>query len=352
MKMKTLALALGMSLAFQVAPAQAAPAQRTQVQRTPAQRTRAQRAPIPRAPAQSAPADTVQSVDNIVAVVDNEVITRRELDQTVAYLLSQMPHDTQANDPALQREALEQLITQKLLVQAGRRNNIQVSDAEVEAQIASIAASRRQSVAQYEAAQARLGISKTDLRRQVRDSMISQRMLQGYTAAEAKVSEDEINAAIARARAQGIALPQAEPKTRYHAQHILIASQGERAQRLAQRLSQDAQRGADFAALARQYSQDGSAANGGDLGWLSEGETVPEFERAMRSLKPGQVSQPVHTQFGWHVIRLVEAGKPNTPDARIRAGVHDAIAAQKTQAAMQGLLQQLRQNSFISIRIQ
>ena len=340
MKMKTLALALGMSLAFQVAPAQAAPAQRT----------RAQRAPIPRAPAQSAPADTVQSVDNIVAVVDNEVITRRELDQTVAYLLSQMPHDTQANDPALQREALEQLITQKLLVQAGRRNNIQVSDAEVEAQIASIAASRRQSVAQYEAAQARLGISKTDLRRQVRDSMISQRMLQGYTAAEAKVSEDEINAAIARA--QGIALPQAEPKTRYHAQHILIASQGERAQRLAQRLSQDAQRGADFAALARQYSQDGSAANGGDLGWLSEGETVPEFERAMRSLKPGQVSAPVHTQFGWHVIRLVEAGKPNTPDARIRAGVHDAIAAQKTQAAMQGLLQQLRQNSFISIRIQ
>ena len=352
MKMKTLALALGMSLAFQVAPAQAAPAQRTQVQRTQVQRTRAQRAPILRAPAQSAPADTVQSVDNIVAVVDNEVITRRELDQTVAYLLSQMPHDTQANDPALQREALMQLINQSLLVQAGRRNNIQVPDAEVEAEIARIAASRRQSVAQYEAAQARLGTSKADLRRLGRDTMIAQRMLQGYTAAEAKVSEDEINAAIARARAQGIALPQAEPKTRYYAQHILIANQGERAQRLAQRLSQDAQRGADFAALARQYSQDGSAANGGDLGWLSEGETVPEFERAMRSLKPGQVSQPVHTQFGWHVIRLVEAGKPNTPDARIRAGVHDAIAAQKTQAAMQGLLQQLRQNSFISIRIQ
>lgn len=328
MKMKTLALALGMSLAFQVAPAQAAPAQRT--------------------PDQIAPTATVRSVDNIVAVVDNEVITRRELDQAVA----QFHGNGLANDPAVQRQALMQLINQSLLVQAGRRNNVQVPDAEVEAEIARIAASRRQNVAQYEAAQARLGISKTDLRRQVRDSMISQRMLQGYTAAEAKVSEDEINAAIARARAQGIALPQAEPKTRYHAQHILIASQGERAQRLAQRLSQDAQRGADFAALARQYSQDGSAANGGDLGWLSEGETVPEFERAMRSLKPGQVSQPVHTQFGWHVIRLVEAGKPNTPDARIRAGVHDAIAAQKTQAAMQGLLQQLRQNSFISIRIQ
>ena len=304
MKMKTLVLALGMSLAFQVASA-----------------------------------NTVRSVDNIVAVVENEVITQRELDQAVAHTRSQMPRGTQVSEQELQRQTLMQLVNQSLLVQAGRRNNIQVPDAEVEAEIARIAASRRQSVAQFEAAQARFGIDKTALRRQVRDSMIAQRVQQGQTAGEAKVSEDEINAAIARARAQGITLPQATPKTQYHAQHILIASQGERAQRLAQR-------------LAQQYSQDGSAANGGDLGWLSEGETVPEFERAMRGLKPGQVSAPVHTQFGWHVIRLVEARTPNTPDARIRAGVHDAIAAQKTQAAMQGLLQQLHQNSFISIRMQ
>ena len=272
MKMKTLVLALGMSLAFQVASA-----------------------------------NNVRSVDNIVAVVENEVITQRELDQAVAHTRSQMPRGTQVSEQELQRQTLMQLVNQSLLVQAGRRNNIQVPDAEVEAEIARIAASRRQSVAQFEAAQARFGIDKTALRRQVRDSMIAQRVQQGQTAGEAKVSEDEINAAIARARAQGITLPQATPKTQYHAQHILIASQGERAQRLAQRLAQNAQRGADFSALARQYSQDGSAANGGDLGWLSEGETVPEFERAMRSLKPGQVSAPVHTQFGWHVIRLVEA---------------------------------------------
>ena len=283
MKMKTLVLALGMSLAFQVASA-----------------------------------NNVRSVDNIVAVVENEVITQRELDQAVAHTRSQMPRGTQVSEQELQRQTLMQLVNQSLLVQAGRRNNIQVPDAEVEAEIARIAASRRQSVAQFEAAQARFGIDKTALRRQVRDSMIAQRVQQGQTAGEAKVSEDEINAAIARARAQGITLPQATPKTQYHAQHILIASQGERAQRLAQRLAQNAQRGADFSALARQYSQDGSAANGGDLG----------------------------------VIRLVEARTPNTPDARIRAGVHDAIAAQKTQAAMQGLLQQLHQNSFISIRMQ
>lgn len=318
MKMKTLVLALGLCLTFQVASA-----------------------------------DTVKPVDNIVAVVEGEVITQRELNQAVAHSRSQLPRGSQVSEQDLQRQTLMQLVNQSLLVQAGRRNNIQVPDAEVEAEIARIAASRRQSVAQFEAAQSRLGIDKAGLRRQVRDSMLAQLVQQGQVASEAKVSDEEVTAAINRARAQGVTnLPQATPKPRYHAQHILISGQGERAQRLAQRLAQDARSGADFGQLARQYSQDaGSAANGGELGWLSVGETVPEFERVMSSLKPGQISQPVRTQYGWHVIRLVETRTPNTPEDRVRAGVHEAMVAQKTQAAMESLLQQLHKNSFISIRM-
>ncbi|OAM29387.1 peptidylprolyl isomerase [Eikenella longinqua] len=317
MKMKPLLAALGLCLTFQVASA-----------------------------------DTVKSVDNIVAVVENEVITQRELSQAIAHSRSQLPRGSQVPEQDLQRQTLMQLVNQSLLVQAGKRNNIEVPDGEVEGEIARIAAARRQSVAQFEAAQARLGIDKAGLRRQVRDSLIAQRVQQGQVASAAKVSDEEVSAAINRARAQGMTLPQATPKPRYHAQHILISGQGERAQRLAQRLSQDAKAGADFGQLARQYSQDaGSAGNGGELGWLSVGETVPEFERAMSALKPGEISRPVRSQFGWHVIRLVEVRTPNTPEDRIRAGVHDAIAAQKTQAAMQRLLQQLHEGSFISIRM-
>jgi len=99
MKMKTLVLALGMSLAFQVASA-----------------------------------NNVRSVDNIVAVVENEVITQRELDQAVAHIRSQMPRGTQVSEQELQRQTLMQLVNQSLLVQAGRRNNIQVPDAEGEAE--------------------------------------------------------------------------------------------------------------------------------------------------------------------------------------------------------------------------
>lgn len=108
----------------------------------------------------------------------------------------------------------------------------------------------------------------------------------------------------------------------------------------------------DFGQLARQYSQDASASTGGDLGWIDEGETVPEFERTLQALKPGEISRPVQSQFGWHVIRLNETRTPNTREERIRAGVREAISAEKSQAAMQRLLQQLHQNGYVSIRTQ
>lgn len=316
MKMKTLGLALSLCLSFQVACA-----------------------------------DTVRPVDSIVAVIDNEVITLGELNQAVAHARSSLPRGNRISEQELQRQTLMQLVNQSLLVQAGKRNNIRITPAETEAEIARIAASRRQSVAQFEAVQARLGIDKAGLRRQVRDSLLAQRVQQNQIAHDVRVSEEEVSAAIARARAQGIALPQATPKPQYHAQHILISGQSERARRLAQRLVQDARAGADFGQLARQYSQDGTAANGGDLGWLSPGETVPEFDSAMSRLKAGEISQPVQTQYGWHVIRLIQVRRPNTQEDRVRAGVHEAISQQKTQAAMQNLLQQLHQGSFISIRM-
>ncbi|MBN3807481.1 molecular chaperone SurA, partial [Paraburkholderia sp. Ac-20336] len=63
--------------------------------------------------------------------------------------------------------------------------------------------------------------------------------------------------------------------------------------------------GGDFAKFARTYSQDGSASQGGDLGWISPGETVPEFERAMNSLQDGQISEPVRSEYGYHLIQVL-----------------------------------------------
>ncbi len=94
-----------------------------------------------------------------------------------------------------------------------------------------------------------------------------------------------------------------------HARHILIktselVSEAEAVRKL-EDLKDRLNHGADFAELARLYSNDLSAARGGDLGWIYPGDTVPQFERAMNTLKPNEVSSPVQSPFGWHLIQVL-----------------------------------------------
>jgi len=95
----------------------------------------------------------------------------------------------------------------------------------------------------------------------------------------------------------------------YRASHILVESEEE-----ARTLIADLAGGAEFAALARERSTGPSAAVGGDLGWFGEGDMVAEFFEAVAALEPGEVSAPVQTQFGWHVVRLAETRKSERPD--------------------------------------
>jgi peptidyl-prolyl cis-trans isomerase C len=117
-----------------------------------------------------------------------------------------------------------------------------------------------------------------------------------------------------------------------HAKHILVENEAD-----AKKIIADLKGGADFAALAKQYSKDPGAQKGGDLGFFKKDEMVPEFANAAFALQPGQISQePVHTQFGWHVIEVVErrrAEPPTFDQARdelrkktIQEGVRKAVA--------------------------
>lgn len=142
--------------------------------------------------------------------------------------------------------------------------------------------------------------------------------------------------------------------TQTRVRHILIktselTSESEAKNRLAE-IKRRIEGGADFAAQAKQYSEDGSAAQGGDLGWVSPGGFVAEFERAMNALKVGQVSNLVQTEFGWHLIQVMERRNADVSVEQKKQQAGMAIRAFKSDEAYQDWLRQLRDRAFIDYR--
>lgn len=110
--------------------------------------------------------------------------------------------------------------------------------------------------------------------------------------------------------------------------------------------------GGDFAQIARINSEDASASRGGDLGWLSPGDTVPEFEKAMDQLKPGQVSDPVRSPFGWHLIQVVQRRDQDMSGDQQKMGARMALRQAKAEEAYQEWIRQMIDTVFIERRLE
>jgi len=142
--------------------------------------------------------------------------------------------------------------------------------------------------------------------------------------------------------------------TQTHARHILIktselVSESDAHVRL-QEIKRSIDAGADFAEQARLHSEDGSAAQGGELGWISPQETVPEFEKAMNALTEGQISGLVKSGFGWHLIQVLERRNADVSEQQQKQQARNAIRAYKSDEAYQDWLRQLRDRAFIEYR--
>ena len=110
--------------------------------------------------------------------------------------------------------------------------------------------------------------------------------------------------------------------------------------------------GSSFAELAKLFSQDGSASKGGDLGWIYAGDTVPEFERTMDALKPGQVSEPVQSSFGWHLIEVIERRVDEVSDERKRLLARQALRERKAEEAYEDWVRQQRDRAYVEYRLE
>ncbi|MGG7054038.1 peptidylprolyl isomerase [Nitrosomonas sp. ANs5] len=141
-----------------------------------------------------------------------------------------------------------------------------------------------------------------------------------------------------------------------HAQHILIKiselMSEDDAYRQIMQIKERIDNGADFSEVAKSHSEDASATSGGDLGWISPGDTVPDFEQAMHRLLPGQISGPVRTPFGWHLIKVIEHRSQDISEQQHREAARRAIHGRKAEAVIQEWLQQLKDQAYIEYKIE
>jgi peptidyl-prolyl cis-trans isomerase SurA len=142
--------------------------------------------------------------------------------------------------------------------------------------------------------------------------------------------------------------------TQTHARHILIktnelTSEADARNRLLQ-LKERIENGAKFEDMARLQSEDASASKGGDLGWINPGDTVPEFEKAMDALKPGEVSAPVQSPFGWHLIQVLERRDQDVTQERQKLLARQAIRERKAEESFQDWVRQIRDSAYVEIR--
>ncbi len=110
--------------------------------------------------------------------------------------------------------------------------------------------------------------------------------------------------------------------------------------------------GDQFEDLARQYSEDGSANSGGDLGWVNPGDTVPQFEEAMNALAIGEVSEPIRSPFGWHIIQVLERRKQDMTEQAARIKARREIHARKAEEAYDDWIHEMRDRAFVELRLE
>lgn len=259
----------------------------------------------PTLPAQTTAQTT--PIDGIVAVVDDDVILRSELDRAERNVKSQyVGHESQLPpEDALRKQVLERLVLARLQLARATALGLRISDAEVDDGIARLAASNHVTAAQLQQKIASEGMSYDEFRKSVRDEMTVQKLQQKVIESQVAVSDTEIDNELATQRAGG---PQ------IHLAHILVAlPENPTAEQI--KLAQTKVNGIrdlivqgkmDFATAAMRYSDSQNALEGGDLGWRSADEVPPAFVDTIKTMKPGDVTAPIRGASGFQLLKLIE----------------------------------------------
>lgn len=250
----------------------------------------------------AAPARTL---DRVAAVVDDAPILLSEVDERAEMIRERAPADRRAH---LREDALEDLVADRLFAKQVKDLNLEVDDAEVQAAIDDVVQQNGFSGPdQLEAAVKAQGLTMAEYRANLKNQLSQMKLLNRKVRANVKVTDEDVK----RRYAELVAADRGEEEV--HARHVLIrvapeaaADDVERAREKADAIATRARAGEDFTRLAKESSEGASGEEGGDLGWFRRGEMTRELEDAAFHLKAGEVSAPVRTRFGWHVVQVIE----------------------------------------------
>lgn len=231
-------------------------------------------------------------------------------------------------------DVLQRMIDQQVIEQSAKKLNITATDAEVNEELTNLK-SQFPSEDQFQQTLQGQGMSMKDLTQQLRAKVL----LNKIATKDVKISDADVKKYYDE---HGKDFEQPE---QVHARHILVDTEAE-----AKAIADQLKKGTDFAQLAKEKSKDtSSGANGGDLGFFGKGQMVPEFDKVVFDLKPNQISDPVKTQFGYHIIQLIEkkdAKKLTLEEARPQ--IEKALKQAKATPPDQ-LIPELRKQAGVTI---
>jgi len=315
----------------------------------------------PAAAAEPAAADRLSDsqavMDRVICVVNNDAITLYELDEAEAHYLYEMKQQERMTDEArreLRDRLLQTIIENRIQLQQAEREKITAEDSEVQEQLNDIMKKvNAQTSKDFEEVLTQQGLSLDGLKKRIRDQILVQRVTRRKVALRISVTEQEIDGYISANR------DKLETGLTFEARHILFlpeAGQEEdgwtAARKKAEQVYGQVKEGKDFATLAKEYSEDPSAKDGGSLGTLKRGELTPEIEQAILRLQPGESSPPTRSAVGYHLFHL-DAKETLSGEAltQARGQIRDILYREKYDARLKEWITEIKQRALIDIRL-
>lgn len=288
---------------------------------------------------------------DVLARVNGEPVRKVEFDRVLRNMeLGNGPVPAEKRDEVL-RGVLDQLITYTVMTQEAKAKNVTVSDAEVDTRIQQMKGTG--SEAQFKKALEARSMSVEQLRSDARVQLTIEKMMEAHVAGTEAATDAE---ALQFYESNPDKFKQGDT---VRASHILLrvdgkAAEADRKQARAriEAILKQARSGDDFAALAQKHSQDGSAQAGGDLGYFERGEMVPAFSQAAFSLKPGEMSDVVTTEFGYHIIKVTDRKAAATvPYEQVSRQIVEFLSGRKKQERAAQFIDEAKKRARIEVLV-